>query len=803
MKMSLDFLEDEVRHGFYIPAMMKRSWSSGLQILHEIDKVCRKYDIRYFAEWGTFLGTVRHAGFIPWDDDLDIGMMREDYRKFCKVALKELPEGYVLENFHEDPEFDLFLARVTSNAHISFDEEYLKRFNGFPYRTGVDIFVTDYIYADEEREEGRVALCKRLIAIGDAIHDEKTEEKVRDKLIKEAERLCHICIDRDKHIRQQIYVAVENIFAEVPESEASEVAQMFPWGLIGKGKRYPKECYKEILEMPYEFTQIPIPAMYDMMLTKRYGNYMHIVKNVAGHEYPYYSKQKKEIEETFGFSIPDFIEPQYHVPDDIMAYAGRNGITEKREIKEGALKKAASENVGSEEAESYKGKIKNILERIQKLQMYAGSLSVDGDYKGTYEENVPEIIDALIECQELAVTVGGIIEEIKGEDHSAIHYLEEYCEKIYEAYQAVSDAEQMEKLTADRMKAAASLFAEVKDHIQDTILMRKEIVFMPFKAEYWGMLEPEWKKAVLDESCDVYVVPIPYYYKNYVGALETEVYKPDEYPEKLNAVDYEKYDLELHHPDAVYIQNPYDAYNPSISVPPYYYSNNIRKYTGELVYIPYFKLDEFDYDQYCENYNMRYYCTMPGVVYADRIILQSENMKKLYVKKLTEFAGEHTRRMWEDKITVADHPETFGKRQKGMERIPAEWQKMLKNSDGRDKKVVCYYCCVSIFAEHGVEYIEKIRSSLKIFYESRREILLLWKIQPQLQEYLKKHDNDHCQQFKELLNNYKRENWGVLDMEQEMDAVMMFSDAYYGDSCAEIYHFQRNGMPVMIQNAFL
>ena len=78
--------------------MVKRAWAAGIEVLEEIGKVCQKYNIQYFSSWGTLLGAVRHNGFIPWDDDIDITMKREDLRKFLAVAKQELPEEYVLLN---------------------------------------------------------------------------------------------------------------------------------------------------------------------------------------------------------------------------------------------------------------------------------------------------------------------------------------------------------------------------------------------------------------------------------------------------------------------------------------------------------------------------------------------------------------------------------------------------------------------------------------------------------------------------------------------------------------------------------
>ena len=77
-----EYFYDEVREGFYISGMMKRSWAAQLEVLDEVDRVCRKYGIKWFADCGTLLGAVRHKGFIPWDDDVDLIMPRPDYMKF-------------------------------------------------------------------------------------------------------------------------------------------------------------------------------------------------------------------------------------------------------------------------------------------------------------------------------------------------------------------------------------------------------------------------------------------------------------------------------------------------------------------------------------------------------------------------------------------------------------------------------------------------------------------------------------------------------------------------------------------------
>lgn len=76
----------ETRDGFYIEPMMKCAWAAQLEVMCVIKQICEKYDIPYFAYYGTLLGTIRHKGFIPWDDDMDICMLRKDYQRFLEVA---------------------------------------------------------------------------------------------------------------------------------------------------------------------------------------------------------------------------------------------------------------------------------------------------------------------------------------------------------------------------------------------------------------------------------------------------------------------------------------------------------------------------------------------------------------------------------------------------------------------------------------------------------------------------------------------------------------------------------------------
>lgn len=140
MHLEKEFFYDEVRDGFYIPGIMKRAWGAELAVLKEIDTICKKHRIPYFLSSGTLLGAVREGGqFIPWDDDLDILMFREDYLQFLHFAKEELPEELYIRAIEVDVGETSFVPKVGLKEELC-SLSTLEKYCSFPYKVEIDIF---------------------------------------------------------------------------------------------------------------------------------------------------------------------------------------------------------------------------------------------------------------------------------------------------------------------------------------------------------------------------------------------------------------------------------------------------------------------------------------------------------------------------------------------------------------------------------------------------------------------------------------------------------------------------------------
>ena len=286
--------------------MVKRTWAAQIEILSDLDSACEKNGLSYFAEWGTLLGTVRHGGFIPWDDDVDVCMKRKDYEYFTKNAKSLMSHDYSIVNYRSNRDFKQMLSRVVSSDHYRFDPEYMSKYSGLPFALGIDIFPLDYLTDDEEYEKDRERRVKLVYdAVNEIAHFNTDPENLSDHL-KKVERQTHLRLDHNKDILTQLRVHLEKLFAEVDEKDAKYIT-LYPLWMNHHRYVFPKDAYDNSIRMMYENTTIPVPVRYDEILKMKYGNsYMTPVRSGGAHDYPYYEQHEEVLKEHFGFEWPKY-----------------------------------------------------------------------------------------------------------------------------------------------------------------------------------------------------------------------------------------------------------------------------------------------------------------------------------------------------------------------------------------------------------------------------------------------------------------------------------------------------------------
>lgn len=294
------YFQDEYRCDFLVPEMMKRAWAAALELLELLIDICNRHNLSYFAEFGTLLGAVRHQGFIPWDDDIDIAMKRKDYNKLLSILPKELPEGITLggmyspckevrammDTFH----FQSCITPIPSYWDFS---DFLKRFHGFPYRAiGIDIFPLDNIPSDPDISNFQKDVIRGIIAL---IRDYDTIPSTElEKFFTDIEGLCNVTIPREGDTKLYLYRLIDSISSLYSEDECDSIV-FYPQWLRYDYKCYKNEWFDETVLMPFETTQIAVPKNYHEILTLVYGDYNSPAKWGSSHDYPFYKEQEKNL----------------------------------------------------------------------------------------------------------------------------------------------------------------------------------------------------------------------------------------------------------------------------------------------------------------------------------------------------------------------------------------------------------------------------------------------------------------------------------------------------------------------------
>lgn len=304
IKLPFNFLQGEFRNDYYISLEMKKVWAVELDLFCELLNVCKKHNIKVFAEGGTLLGAVRHKGMIPWDDDIDVAMTRSDYIKLQKLASKEFKYPYFFQDENTDPGSLTGHGRIINLETTAINRYHLnKESQGnchFKQCVFIDIFVFDNVPDDLNLRNSFI----------DDVYDFGRNVWNQSKLINRNLNISEI-------FKPATYTQYENLMAKY----AGQNTKWLYTFAAGK-KRLECSAYlsSEIQNIEYadfEFIRIPIVSNYQSKLDRNYGNWHEFVKGGSAHggigdiffdtEHPceYYLDnpvRMKEIKQKFGIN---------------------------------------------------------------------------------------------------------------------------------------------------------------------------------------------------------------------------------------------------------------------------------------------------------------------------------------------------------------------------------------------------------------------------------------------------------------------------------------------------------------------
>ena len=286
LKIPENFIAEEIRCGYKVTQQMKEVWAVQLDLFAEFDRVCRKYGIKYVASGGTLLGAVRHHGYIPWDDDIDIMLMRDQYNKLCQVASVEFKHPYFFQTEETDPGFHRWFARLRNSETTAIQELEIPYHFKFNQGIFIDIFPMDSVADNQKRnlQQRKIRYYKsiyyKLLAIEGSFGSDN------DSLSKRwTKKIAHFLFGklvRHTSLTRWAWHKVDETY-QLYNNEETEFVSLLSLQFDNLTHAVRKSNLNDILEVKFEFLKIPIFASYDEHLKLKYGDYMTPSKNPNYH----------------------------------------------------------------------------------------------------------------------------------------------------------------------------------------------------------------------------------------------------------------------------------------------------------------------------------------------------------------------------------------------------------------------------------------------------------------------------------------------------------------------------------------
>lgn len=268
--MNLQDLRDETICGFSVTGERKRINLVYLDMIQEFDRLCRKNNITYWVYFGTLLGAVRHQGFIPWDDDVDIMMPRKDFDRLMSMTSAEFGarDPYFLQNINTDPTYSKYLQRFRRSDTTAVTRDDLTCLREHPknaaYNMGLNlsIFPLDDCPSSDLAFKLRKKLAYLIMGVEYRASQPADEKPIQHK----------ICDFLHTLLGPRFFVRAVYRCFRVKKTTSPMVTCLD--GFYPDPHYWHREDFRETVMLPFENIQVRAPVGYDRLLTERYGNYM-------------------------------------------------------------------------------------------------------------------------------------------------------------------------------------------------------------------------------------------------------------------------------------------------------------------------------------------------------------------------------------------------------------------------------------------------------------------------------------------------------------------------------------------------
>jgi lipopolysaccharide cholinephosphotransferase len=280
-----DFYNEEERCGHIVTSKVKEIWAVELDLIAEFERVCKKHQITYYASGGTMLGIVRHKGFIPWDDDVDLMMPRDQYNKLCTIAPSEFKHPYFFQTEYTDCGTLRGHAQLRNSDTTAILTSELNTHTAINQGIFIDIFPLDDVINSEKLLKRQCAKMNFYRFVARALYKIYLAPQPVSRFCAIARVVCLralVPLKPMNKLKNYFYRKFENTSALYNNKEL-KVMSLLSFAYGEEVFFNDKKDYEELIDMPFEFLKIPVPSNYEHVLNHRYGNWRKFVKGGSMH----------------------------------------------------------------------------------------------------------------------------------------------------------------------------------------------------------------------------------------------------------------------------------------------------------------------------------------------------------------------------------------------------------------------------------------------------------------------------------------------------------------------------------------